>query len=34
MDGLSEDEVRTKAKALLAELYNTKDVKEGIICIK
>jgi hypothetical protein len=31
---LSEDQMRSKAKGLLAELYNTKDVKEAVICVK
>ena len=30
----SEAQLRSKAKGLLAELYNTKDVKEAVACVK
>lgn len=31
---LSEEAMKSKAKSLLAELYNTKDVKEGLTCVR
>lgn len=32
--GLDDEQMRSKAKGLLAELYNTKDAKEGLTCVK
>jgi len=31
---MPEAQLRSKAKGLLAELYNTKDVKEAVACVK